>query len=64
MRVDGWNREWMMDGQVLLRFLPWQRGNWRPLVLPPLIWGRNVQITVLGADVLEGRWSEGFLEWL
>ncbi len=28
----------------------------RPLVLPPpLIWGRNVQITVLGADVLEGR---------
>ncbi len=21
MRVDGWNREWMMDGQVLLRFL-------------------------------------------
>jgi len=27
MRVDDWNREWMMDGQVLLRFLPWQRGN-------------------------------------
>jgi len=26
MRVDDWNREWMMDGQVLLRFLPWQRG--------------------------------------
>ncbi len=35
MRVDDWNREWMMDGQVLLRFLPWQRGICGYLFLPP-----------------------------
>ncbi len=34
----------------------------RPLVLPPpLIWGRNVQITVLGADCSGGKMIRGLL---